>query len=84
VSIDGSTWDVWEGIGGSTVHWFVVSYVQVNPTNSVNLDLTKFFQDAKNRGYVQPSWWLIDVEFGFEVWDGGQGLAVDDFAVSAK
>ncbi len=34
------------------------------------------------RGYIQKAWYLIDVEAGFELWQGGAGVATDSFAVS--
>ncbi|HEV3036585.1 MAG TPA: cellulose binding domain-containing protein [Candidatus Angelobacter sp.] len=81
VTIDGATWAVWTGRQSS---WNIVSYVRQPPVNSVtNLDLLPFFSDAVSRGSLQSSWWLIDVEYGFEVWTGGQGLGVTNFSVSA-
>ena len=80
-TIDGTTWDVWTGCESS---WNIVSYVRATPTTSVtNLNLLPFFSDAVSRGSLEPSWWLIDVEYGFEVWTGGQGLAMSNFSVSA-
>jgi hypothetical protein len=42
-----------------------------------------FFADAVSRGSLETSWWLIDVEYGFEIWTGGQGLAMSGYSVSA-
>jgi hypothetical protein len=52
-------------------------------TSVNNLDLRPFFSDAVSRGSLESSWWLIDVEYGFEVWDGGQGLGISGYSVSA-
>ena len=52
-------------------------------TSVSNLNLLPFFSDAVSRGSLETSWWLIDVEYGFEIWTGGQGLAVSNFSVSA-
>jgi cellulose 1,4-beta-cellobiosidase len=35
-------------------------------------------------GWIQKSWYLIDVEAGFELWQGGTGLATDSFAVNVR
>jgi hypothetical protein len=79
--IDGATWEVWTGRQSS---WNIVSYVRETPASSVsNLNLLPFFSDAVSRGSLQPSWWLIDVEFGFEIWTGGNGLAMGGYSVSA-
>jgi Glycosyl hydrolase family 12/Cellulose binding domain/Fibronectin type III domain len=80
-TIDGATWEVWTGRESS---WNIVSYVRETPVTSVsNLNLLPFFSDAVSRGSLEPSWWLIDVEYGFEIWTGGQGLAMSGFSVSA-
>ena len=80
-AIDGAQYEVWTGKQSS---WKVVSYVASPPVTSVtNLNLLPFFEDAVSRGSLDPSWWLIDVEFGFEIWTGGKGLAMSDFSVTA-
>lgn len=77
-NIGGATWDVWyENMG-----WNYVAYVRTSPTNSVNFDLKGFFNDAQSRGYIQGSWYLTAVEAGFELWQGGTGLASNSFSVS--
>jgi hypothetical protein len=80
-TIDGANWEVWTGRQSS---WNIVSYVRETPVTSVSsLNLLPFFGDAVSRGSLEPSWWLIDVEYGFEIWTGGQGLAMSGFSVSA-
>jgi hypothetical protein len=80
-TIDGASYEVWTGNQSS---WKIVSYVASSPVTSVsNLNLLPFFTDAESRGSLESSWWLIDVEYGFEIWTGGQGLAMSGFSVSA-
>ena len=80
-TIGNASYEVWTGNQSS---WKIVSYVAINPVNSVsNLNLVPFFEDAVSRGSLESSWWLIDVEYGFEVWSGGKGLAASKFSVSA-
>jgi hypothetical protein len=80
VSIDGATWNVYQSVNPT---WNMVSYVRDPGTSSVaGLDLKPFFADAIARGKLKPSWYLIAVEMGFEVWTGGQGLAIRKFSVS--
>ena len=75
VSIGGHVYNVW--YSGHTV-----SYVLSSPSSSVtNLDLAPLAADAASRGYLPSSWWLIDIEAGFEPWQGGQGLAITSFNV---
>jgi len=78
--IDGVSYTVWEGAQswGDTI-----SYVRNDPTTSVtNMDIGPLAADAVHRGYIKPSWYLIDVEAGFELWRGGTGLATNSFSVS--
>lgn len=80
-TIDGASYEVWTG---NQTSWKIVSYVASTPVTSVsNLNLLPFFADAVSRGSLETSWWLIDVEYGFEIWTGGQNLAMSGFSVSA-
>jgi Glycosyl hydrolase family 12/Cellulose binding domain/Putative Ig domain len=80
VSIAGRSYNVWEGANsfGDTV-----SYSMTTGTTSVtNLDLAPLAQDAITRGYLSSSCYLIDVEAGFELWQGGAGLATRSFSIN--
>lgn len=77
VSLAGATWEVWYG----NIGWNVVSYVRQSGTESFRGDLRAFVDDAARRGHVQTSWYLTSVQFGFEPWVGGPGLAVRSFSV---
>lgn len=80
-NVDGMNWAVWTG---QQTSWKIISYVLNPGTTSVsNLDLKALFQDAVARGSINPSNYLIDVEAGFEIWQGGQGLGTNSFSVSA-
>ena len=82
VSIGGHAYNVWEGAQTS---WNVVSYTMTTGTTSVsNLDVGQLAQDAISRGFMPSSCWLIDVEAGFELWQGGAGLATNSFSVSTN
>lgn len=76
----GMNWNVWTG---QQTSWKIISYV-LNPgaTSVNNLDLKALFQDAVSRGSINPSNYLLDVEAGFEIWQGGQGLGTNSFSVS--
>ena len=82
VSLGGHTYNVWEGTQSS---WDTVSYVMTSPATSVaNLDIGTLTQDMVSRGYTKSSWYLIDVEAGFELWQGGAGLKTNSFSVSVN
>lgn len=76
VSINGALWQVWHG-------GIVTSYVRLNGATTVSgLELKNFMLDAQSRGYVNPAWYLISVEAGFEIWQGGTGLKSRLFTLS--
>jgi hypothetical protein len=80
VTLDGISFTVWYGGSGNGG---TVSFVANSPVNSVsNMDLGPLAAYAVSRGYMQSSWFLIDVEAGFEPWTSGQGLTADSFNVT--
>jgi Glycosyl hydrolase family 12/Cellulose binding domain len=82
VSLGGHTYNIWEG-NQST--WDTITYDMTSPATSVsNLDVGTLAQDMVSRGYTKSSWYLIDVEAGFELWQGGAGLATSSFSVSVN
>jgi hypothetical protein len=81
VSVGGRGYNVWFGNQG----WNTVSYTMTSGATSVSgLDIGQIAADAVSRGYIQPAWYLIDVEAGFELWQGGAGLATNSFAVNVS
>jgi chitodextrinase len=80
-NVDGDNWNVWTG---QQTSWKIISYV-LNPggTSFTNLDVKALIEDAVARGSINPSHYLIDAEAGFEVWQGGQGLATNSFSFNA-
>jgi cellulose 1,4-beta-cellobiosidase len=82
VTIGGHTYNVWEGAQSS---WDTVTYDMTTASTSVSgLDVGTLTQNMVSRGYTQSSWYLIDVEAGFELWQGGAGLATNSFSVSVN
>jgi cellulose 1,4-beta-cellobiosidase len=80
VSIGGHTYNIWYGTQSS---WDTVTYDMTTANTSVSgLDVGTLTQDMVSRGYTQSSWYLIDVEAGFELWQGGAGLATNSFSVN--
>jgi Glycosyl hydrolase family 12 len=80
VNIDGISFTAWYGGSGNGG---TVSFVANNPVSSVNnMDLGPLAAYAVSKGYMQNSWFLIDVEAGFEPWTSGQGLTADAFNVT--
>jgi hypothetical protein len=80
VSVGGQTYNIWEGqqSWGDTITYDMTS----GATSVSNLDVGTLAQDAVSRGYLSSSCYLIDVEAGFELWQGGAGLATNSFSVN--
>jgi hypothetical protein len=79
VSIGGHSYHVWV----RQKAWNTISYTMTTGATSLsNVDLHAFVADAVSRGYIQNSWYLIGVEAGFELWQGGAGLATNSFSVN--
>jgi hypothetical protein len=81
VTIGGYSYTVWLWPGSGRAHE-QVSYVMNRPAHAVqNLDLSAIISDAARRGYLGGSSWLLNVQAGFEMWQGGVGLETKSFAV---
>jgi len=79
VTVGGHTYNIWEGQQST---WNTISYDMTTGTTSVSdLDIGTLAQDAVSRGYLSSSCYLIDVEAGFELWQGGGGLSTNSFSV---
>ena len=79
VTVGGHTYNIWEGQQST---WNTISYEMTTGTTSVSdLDIGTLAQDAVSRGYLSSSCYLIDVEAGFELWQGGGGLSTNSFSV---
>ena len=82
VSVGGHTYNVWEGSQSS---WNTITYDMTTAATSVSgLDVGALAQNAVSLGYLSSSCYLIDVEAGFELWQGGAGLATNSFSVSVN
>jgi hypothetical protein len=80
VSIGGRSYNVY--YGARTGSYGTVTYEMTSRARSVsNLDLRPLEANALSRGYLSKSWYLITVQAGFEMWQGGTGLATKSFSV---
>lgn len=82
VRIANHVYDIWYSPPASPANGDTISYTMVRPTRAVfRLDIAKVIHDSVRRGYTKPSWYLISVEAGFELWRGGAGLSTRYFTV---
>jgi hypothetical protein len=60
--------------------WNYIQFRRVRPTTEVSrLSLRPFIQRAEKHGWIKPTWWMDNVETGYEIWYGGKGLATSRF-----
>jgi hypothetical protein len=80
INISGVMWELWQS---QFTSWVYIGYRAKNQITSANLDIKAFIQDLINRGICQSSWWLDNIEAGFEIEDtGAVGLTTDSFSAS--
>jgi hypothetical protein len=78
VEIGGHTWEV-SYASAASWGWNYIAYKIQQVTDNVSLDLKDFMRDALTRGYLYSTWYLHNMEAGFEIWRGGQGLATLEY-----
>ena len=85
VTIDGLAYTIWVGPGnpgGSGPQFDQISYVMDQATTSVHdLDIGGVAADAARRGYLADTSYLVDIQAGFEIWEGSRGLETKSFAL---
>jgi Glycosyl hydrolase family 12 len=74
VTIAGTAYNIWWS--GSTL-----TFDAVNAETSADIDFGPFAAYAVKSGYITSSMYFSDVEHGFEIWSGGQGLEDNSFQV---
>lgn len=80
-TIGGRTWQVWRGSNGANN---VISYVAPSPISSWSFNVRDFINDVRARGAITDAWYLTSIQAGFEPWNGGVGLAVNNFSASVS
>lgn len=83
VDVDHRRWHLAHWIASHQgARWAYLQFRLVRPAASVrDLDVRPFILKAERAGLIRPSWWLVSVEAGFEIWRGGVGLRTTGFAV---
>ena len=80
-TIGGRSWQVWRGSNGANN---VISYVAPSAITSWSFSVLDFINDVRARGAITTSWYLTSIQAGFEPWNGGVGLAVENFSASVS
>ncbi|MDX8035686.1 hypothetical protein SK803_36250 [Lentzea sp. BCCO 10_0856] len=80
VEVAGARWNVWLARDGGRTR---ITYERVVEVTAVSgLDIRAFTLDSTRRGHIDPRWYLVAVEAGFNLWRGGAGNAIESFSVS--
>lgn len=85
-NVGGRTWELFvgpRGGGGPDSNLPVISYVNTGAAvPDYSFDLKAFIDDAVARNVgLTTGMFLTDVFAGFEIWNGGAGLRVDEFSI---
>ena len=83
VTIDGYAFTIWLWLNNQGYHQ--ISYVMDQPAQSVrDFDVAAVITDAARRGYLAPTSYLLNVQAGFELWQGGSGLSTQSFTLNVR
>jgi hypothetical protein len=80
VSIDGAEWYMVPHTTAPGRHY--ISFRRATPVMAATLQLAPFMAAAARIGDASPSALLWAIQGGFEIWSGGQGLAITRFSVT--
>jgi hypothetical protein len=85
-TIDGAEYAVYYAPQlGPSANWSYLAYQSSSSGGgSFAHDLHKFFADAQQRGYLNGSWYLLGIQAGFEIWQGGSGFATNSYSVEVQ
>ena len=72
-----SVWQIWHG--GSTT-----TYRKVSGGDGNTMTLLPFLNETVARGWANPAWYVIGVEYGFEIWQGQTGLSLNSFNLTVQ
>jgi hypothetical protein len=81
VWVDGAQW--YEVPHYTASGRYYLSFRRAEPVTSASLRLAPFMARAKQLGDLDSSALMWAVQAGFEIWSGGQGLAVTRFSASS-
>jgi hypothetical protein len=61
-------------------HWNYVLFRKITRVYSLRgIHINDFIRVAEAHRFVNPSWYLLNITAGFEIWGGGKGLKVTNF-----
>lgn len=77
LTVEDQDYTVWVGRGAGSD---VITFVRDEPSLRGDVPIRPFLDESLRRGLTEPGSWLTSVQFGFEVWQGGQGLQARNFS----
>lgn len=78
IELEGATWEVWFGPNSG---FSTVTYRRTEGVSDFSLELTGFVADAVTRSDLEPNWYLLSVEAGFELWQASEPLTTHRYEV---
>ncbi|HEX9034746.1 MAG TPA: hypothetical protein VF834_23115 [Streptosporangiaceae bacterium] len=75
-------WRVCRVVRGQQHCWNYIQFRRIRAVSSVrDLELGPFIAFCERLKLIRSSWWLANVEAGWEIWKGGTGLRTMSFSV---
>jgi hypothetical protein len=86
IRVDHRRWYVYHWVTSHDgAHWNYIQVRAVRPVTRVTaLALLPVIRRVERMGLIRPSWWMLNIESGFEIWRGGRGLQTTTFAASVR
>jgi Glycosyl hydrolase family 12 len=83
VTLNNQSFEVWTGnVNGQ---WQYVAYWLKSGSGTFSGDLRPFMADAVGRAGGNDAWYLLGIQFGFEIWQyGGPAFSVNSFSASVN
>lgn len=75
LSVDGASWNVYQGYGS----WNVVSFVRNGNVSGASLNLMDFARAAASKGFINWSRYFLNVDTGTEIFEGSGDLKTTSF-----
>lgn len=83
VWVDGQEWWLSHWVTSHDGHsWNYIQFRRVHRTQRTDgLRIRPFIHRVERMGLIRPQWWIENLEVGFEIWNGGQGLETTRYRV---
>lgn len=62
--------------------WNYIQFRRMHYSWKVHVNIKRFIEVCEHRGLIRPSWFMENLQAGFELWSGGRGLQTKHFSAT--